>query len=563
MRIKDEIKHLYSKKQDLNQQIYHLHLILAHKWDNMWQYIYDQIEEKLSKETKAKYKTLDRKLAHLDKTQNKTLPNTHLFHPRVINNTDIQFSKSEMALLQKGIKYNIHSKPKNWIHNLALEAETAITQLPPNERDVYRKQVASQIIKLKQLNPPEKTHPETRLIKSIRCKLNENNATATKADKGNSIVILPTTQYDNKIEDFLSDNIFRTSTVDPTNAFQNQVRSTIKQSKTLIPEDNRWRYVNMNPSAPSIKGLIKIHKHDQPIRPVVNWRNAPAYQLSKLFTNKINHLTPLPHAFNIKNTHDLLKELKNTPVRSHYTLASLDIKNLYPSIPIHETKAILDSMLKQELADPQSQLEILRWYDVITKQNYFSHKKNIIIQQDGLAMGAPSSGLIAEIFLQHLEHKHLTNLTRRHHIVNYCRYVDDVFLIFDSNHTNIHNILKDFNALHPNIKFTGEIEIDHALNYLDVTIRKTSTDLNIAIYRKPTFTDTIIPYTSNHPTHHKYAAVRFLINRLNTYNLQQNEYLQEQNTINSILRNNSFPKMPPTHHKPKPPQKTTQTPQPP
>ena len=162
-----------------------------------------------------------------------------------------------------------------------------------------------------------------------------------------------------------------------------------------------------------------------------------------------------------------------------------------------------------------------------------------------------------------LEHKHLTNLTRRHHIVNYCRYVDDVFLIFDSNHTNIHNILKDFNALHPNIKFTGEIEIDHALNYLDVTIRKTSTDLNIAIYRKPTFTDTIIPYTSNHPTHHKYAAVRFLINRLNTYNLQQNEYLQELNTINSILRNNSFPKMPPTHHKPKPPQKTTQTPQPP
>jgi hypothetical protein len=102
----------------------------------------------------------------------------------------------------------------------------------------------------------------------------------------------------------------------------------------------------------------------------------------------------------------------------HYTLASLDITNLYSNIPVTETKTILANMLKQELVEPQTQLEILRWYDVITKQNYFSHKKNIIIQQDGLAMDAPSSGLIAEIFLQHLEHRHLTHLTHKHHIIN-------------------------------------------------------------------------------------------------------------------------------------------------
>jgi len=42
----------------------------------------------------------------------------------------------------------------------------------------------------------------------------------------------------------------------------------------------------MNPSAPSIKGLIKIHKTDQPIHPVINWCNASAQKLSKLFTEK-------------------------------------------------------------------------------------------------------------------------------------------------------------------------------------------------------------------------------------------------------------------------------------
>jgi hypothetical protein len=86
---------------------------------------------------------------------------------------------------------------------------------------------------------------------------------------------------------------------------------------------------------------------------------------------------------------------------SHHTLASLDITNLYFNIPEAETRTIL-AMLKHNLVDPLIQHEILSWCDVITQQNYFSHSKNIIIQQDGLAMGAPSSGLIAEIFLQYV-----------------------------------------------------------------------------------------------------------------------------------------------------------------
>jgi hypothetical protein len=204
IRIKDEIRYLYSKKQELNQLIYHL----AHTWDNTWQYIYERIEEKLGKETKAKYRILDRKIDHLRKTQNKTPPRTNTFHPRLINNTNIRFSKDETALLQKGLKYNLHSKPRNWIQNLALEAETAITQLPSNERDIYRKLVADRIEKLKQQNPSDKTHPETKLIKSIRTTLVENNAMINRADKDNSLVILSTPHYENKVEDFLSDNTF-------------------------------------------------------------------------------------------------------------------------------------------------------------------------------------------------------------------------------------------------------------------------------------------------------------------------------------------------------------------
>jgi hypothetical protein len=107
-----------------------------------------------------------------------------------------------------------------------------------------------------------------------------------------------------------------------------------------------------------------------------------------------------------------------------------------------------------------TQQELLMWYDTITRQNYFTHKEQIVVQQDGLAMGAPSSGLIAEIFLQHMEHSHLPHLTYKHKIVNYCRYVDDILLIMDSNHSNKQDILDDFNSLHPRLQFTAETEKD-------------------------------------------------------------------------------------------------------
>ena len=73
-----------------------------------------------------------------------------------------------------------------------------------------------------------------------------------------------------------------------------------------------------------------------------------------------------------------------------------------------------------------------------------------------------------------------------------------------------------------------------------MTIHKTPTNIKISIYRKLTFTDTLKSYTSNHPMQHKYAAIRFLHNRLNSYQLHD-EYQHEENINHNIFYNNSFP----------------------
>ena len=57
-------------------------------------------------------------------------------------------------------------------------------------------------------------------------------------------------------------------------------------------------------------------------------------------------------------------------------------------------------------------------------------------------------------------------MTQKHKIINYCRYVDFILIIFDPNHCDIQEIINDFNSLHPKLRFTAETEDNCTLNYL-------------------------------------------------------------------------------------------------
>jgi hypothetical protein len=55
-----------------------------------------------------------------------------------------------MRLLCKGLKYNLHHKHKKWVETLALETETAITQLTVTEQNYYRHAVTKQLKNINQ-----------------------------------------------------------------------------------------------------------------------------------------------------------------------------------------------------------------------------------------------------------------------------------------------------------------------------------------------------------------------------------------------------------------------------
>jgi hypothetical protein len=65
---------------------------------------------------------------------------------------------------------------------------------------------------------------------------------------------------------------------------------------------------------------------------------------------------------------------------------------------------------------------------------------------------------------------------------------------------SIEDLLNSFNKLTPSLKFTLEKEAERKINFLDITIHRESKSLSTEIYKKPTYTDSIIPNDSQHNT---------------------------------------------------------------
>jgi hypothetical protein len=145
-RIRDEMKFLYAKKQNVNYQLYQLHLQISSSWGHITGHIFKTIDDVLNDELKLKYNPLNKKLNNLQKNNlHHNLKHNNTFYPRIINNTKIEFTDEQTSLLNKGLKYDLRYKPKNWMNELALEAETAIHSVPPKDQEAICYQVARNI----------------------------------------------------------------------------------------------------------------------------------------------------------------------------------------------------------------------------------------------------------------------------------------------------------------------------------------------------------------------------------------------------------------------------------
>jgi hypothetical protein len=74
---------------------------------------------------------------------------------------------------------------------------------------------------------------------------------------------------------------------------------------------------------------------------------------------------------------------------------------MYTNIPLNELINIIHRTLTHNNIPDNHKNEIITLVKVILSQNYFQFNNELYTQNEGPAMGAPSSAILAELFIQY------------------------------------------------------------------------------------------------------------------------------------------------------------------
>ena len=311
----------------------------------------------------------------------------------------------------------------------------------------------------------------------------------------------------------------------------------LREKNTI--SDKEYRELYATGTSPNILyGLPKIHKRNHPMRPIISSFNSPQYKLAKFIIKEITYLTE--NEYVLKNSQQMIDELKNINLTNSSCLVSFDIESLYTNIPVNESiNIIADLLYANEGYRNLSKREFTRLLHTITDENYLIFDQKLLRQIEGLAMGNPISATFANIFMNFHEQIWLDECPLEFKPLLYRRYVDDTFALF-KREADIAPFFNYINGKHRKIKFTMEKEKHNKLPFLDLLIEKTNGKLETSIYRKPTFSGLGINYLSACFRKYKINSIKTLLHR--AYNLTSTywNFHTEIEFLSQFFFNNGF-----------------------
>jgi hypothetical protein len=303
LRINNGLIYLYPKKQNINNQLYKIHLKNAQYWQTSWYIIENNINQKLNEEASKHYHKFNNKINNLVRQlkNNENITNMQTFYPPLQNVTNIQFSRTEERLLNLGGKYNMGITPRKSLKQLVYETKNAIRQVNINQQEAIRYLATKNLQNfLSKQNKNTDYKKEMNTMKHIKQKLQQNQETILEADKGHILVVIYKKDLEEEVNNFIKDNDINELKTDPTQNMHKVTQNTIKQCKHIIDPTKRKYQIQIKPQAPNLKAKIKIYKPTTPIRPVIN--NIHAHKIAQHIHHKLKDLVKLRFEYNIINT---------------------------------------------------------------------------------------------------------------------------------------------------------------------------------------------------------------------------------------------------------------------
>jgi hypothetical protein len=379
---------------------------------------------------------------------------------------------------------------------------------------------------------------ERKALQSLR---NNKDIIIKPADKGGAVVAWSRDLYVGEATRQLSDSTtYKKLSKNPTESHQQIVKSTvldlIKQGELPATATN---LINTNPDTASFYMLPKVHKPNNPGRPIISAHSCPTVFIADYLDQIIQPMVHQLPTF-VQDSSHALRILNNLHLDGTSNLLfTIDVTSLYTSIPHNEGLAALRYHLERRTNKTPSTDTILRLTELVLNLNNFSFEDQHYLQTKGVAMGSKAGCGYACLFVGHFEERVLSSYTGAIPRL-FKRYIDDVFGIMCGPREELDEFINFVANFSPSLKFTWQISTQ-TVNFLDLQISITNNNISTTVHYKDTDSHNYLLYSSNHPPACKDSIPFAQFKRLRRICTEDSDFETQTKTMSSFFESRHYP----------------------
>ena len=142
------------------------------------------------------------------------------------------------------------------------------------------------------------------------------------------------------------------------------------------------------PSLPYLYGLIKIHKENIPLMPIVSTTGSVTYKLSKFLVSKSKQLNGQISSSFILNSEDFVDIIRDMDLENKI-MVSFDVKSLFTNVPLDQTLNFSKGHSNDNPIDlPFNNSVLIDFIKLCVDNCYFTCNGQFFRQIRGLPMGS-------------------------------------------------------------------------------------------------------------------------------------------------------------------------------
>ena len=376
------------------------------------------------------------------------------------------------------------------------------------------------------------TRDERIALKSLQ---NRTDIVIKPADKGSAVVVMSREDYVAEANRQLSDDqYYHPLDTDPTETISSEIRSFLTEmaERGTIDSSTKAFLTPLNPRPGRFYMLPKIHKPNNPGRPIISSCDAPTEKISMFVDHHLHpHVEQLPSY--LRDTTHFLTRIQGLDTPPPGTLlVTLDVKSLYTNIPHADgIEACREALNTRTHLQPPTE-DLIELTRLVLTKNIFTFAGQHYLQTHGTAMGTHAAPSYANIFMGRLENQILAEVDKKPHV--WWRYIDDVFAMWTHGENHLKDFLEHLNQAYPAIKFTADWSPD-SVSFLDVTITLKDGEVQTDLYSKPTDMHQYLAMSSCHPWHCKQAIPYGQALRLRRICSEEHQFKQRTTELKQYL----------------------------